>query len=102
HAAGCHRGSRVIANGVSFPEVGLHQCPTEKNSQGVTARGQRVPSHVPNRHADRRGCRAFGLQPRQFTTETDSPLEESGFEPLVPLAKESLLLSDQKRLEVDL
>ena len=90
HAAGHHPRLARLANGLSFREVGLHQCPTEKNSQGVTARGQRVPSHVPNPHADRRGCRAFGLQRRQFTTETDSPLEGDGFEPSVPRDRPAL------------
>jgi transposase len=42
------------------------------------------PFSRPNPHADRRECRAFGVQPPQFSIETDSPLEGGGFEPPVP------------------
>jgi hypothetical protein len=34
-------------SGLSFPEVGLHQCRSEKNGQGLPTNGQPVPSHVP-------------------------------------------------------
>jgi len=44
------------------------------------------PFSRPNRHADRRECRAFGLQRPQLPTETDSPLERGRFELLVPAA----------------
>src|ERR1700730_9991331 len=64
---------------------GLHQCLSEKSSQGEPARGQHVPfsSHV---QAHTPGeSRVFAPVGMEGTRETDSPLEGSGFEPLVPL-----------------
>ena len=58
----------------------------EKWPRRVSSRPAR-PFSRPNPHADRRERRAFGLQRPQFTTETDSPLEQSGFELRVPKAK---------------
>ena len=42
-----HRGRASFANGQSFREVGLHQCPSERKGEGVQVRSLRVPSHVP-------------------------------------------------------
>ena len=80
-------GARQSATGLSFPEVGLQQCPTEKNRPRRANSRPARPFSRPNPHADRRECRAFDLPPPQFTTEIDSLLEQSGFELRVPKAK---------------
>jgi hypothetical protein len=79
-----HRGRRVVATGLSFPEVGLHQCPPEKQGQTESGRSQLVPFSRPEPGPDRRHSRDFGRQRRRDPAETDSLAEEAGFEPLVP------------------
>ena len=61
----------------------------------VREKGRRGPGSQPARpfsrpqpHADRRQVRGFSPTPAGFTAETDCLLEESRFEPLVPLATE--------------
>ncbi len=44
----------VVANGLSFAEVGLHQCPSEKKTQGEPARRRQRPLSRPQARADRR------------------------------------------------
>ena len=44
---GPHRGRRVVATGLSFAEVGLHQCPSEKQGQTKSGRSQLVPFSRP-------------------------------------------------------
>src|SRR3984893_8813678 len=67
-----------------FPRGGLHQCRSEKSSQGEPARGQHVPfsglvqAHTPGQ------SRAFAHVAMEGTGETDSAAEEARFEPLVP------------------
>src|ERR1700730_9145692 len=67
---------------------GLHQCLSEKSSQGEPARGQRVPfsglveAHTPGK------SRVFAPAAVEGTGETDSPAEEERFEPSVPPGRE--------------
>ena len=83
--AAAHRGLRAfVASGLSFPEVGLHQCRSEKKGQGEPARGQHVPSHVPSHAQTAAKARGFSPAAPGCTAETDSPLEGAGFEPSVP------------------
>jgi len=51
-----HRGPRGVATGLSFAEVGLHQCPSEKQGQTASGRSRLVLSHVPKQ--DRTGATA--------------------------------------------
>jgi hypothetical protein len=75
----------------SFREVGLHQCPSERKGEGGPVRRLHVPSHVPSHPQTVAKVRDFSLIASGFTAETDWLLEESGFEPLVPLAREMLI-----------
>jgi site-specific DNA recombinase len=74
-----------IANSRNFQEVGLHHCGPEKNGQGAPVRSRHVPSHVPSHAQTAAKVRRLSPTAPAFTTETDSALEEEGFEPLVPL-----------------
>jgi len=76
---------RVVANGLSFPEVGLHQCPSEKKGEGVPVRSLHVPSHVPSHPQTAAKVRGFSPTTSRFTAETDWLLEERRFEPSVPM-----------------
>ena len=80
-----HRGRASVANGQNFREVGLHQCPSERKGEGVPVRRLRVPSHVPSQPQTAAKVRGFSRTASAFTAETDCLLEQSGFEPLVPL-----------------
>ena len=82
-----HRGRASFANGQNFREVGLHQCPSERKGEGVPVRSLRVPSHVPSHPQTAAKVRGFSPIASGFTTETDWLLEESGFEPSVPLGE---------------
>ena len=78
-----HSPPRLLQN---FPEVvGLHQCPSERKGEGGPVRGLRVPSHVPSLPQNAAKMPGFSCTVPAFTAETDCLLEESGFEPLVPL-----------------
>jgi hypothetical protein len=60
--------------------------PVREKGQGAPVRGGRVPSHVPSHTQTAAKLRGFSPTAPVFTTtETDSPLEEAGFEPSVPL-----------------
>ena len=82
-----HRGRASFANGRNFPEVGLHQCPSERKGEGAPVRSLRVPSHVPSHPQTAAKVRGFSPIGSGFTAETDWLLEESGFEPSVPLGE---------------
>ena len=83
--AAAHRGRALFANGQNFREVGLHQCPSERKSEGVPVRSLRVPSHVPSHpQTDAAKMRGFSPIASGFTAETDWLLEEDGFELVVP------------------
>ena len=69
-----------FANGRNLREVGLHQCPLERNGKGVPVGSLRVPSHVPSHPQTAAKVRGFSLTASGFTAETDWPLEGSGFE----------------------
>ena len=43
------RGRRVVAPGLNFPELGRHQCPSEKQVQTGLVIASSSLSHVPNR-----------------------------------------------------
>jgi hypothetical protein len=79
---------------------GLHQCRSEKSSQGEPARGQDVPfsSHV---QAHTPGeSRVFAPVGMEGTRETDSPLEGTGFEPSVPRQEKWSMLSSSDQTRV--
>jgi hypothetical protein len=61
--------------------------------KGRRSHGSRlyVPSHVPSHPQTVAKVRGFSPTVSGFTAETDWLLEESGFEPLVPLATEMLI-----------
>jgi hypothetical protein len=69
-----------------FPEVGLHQRRSEKNSQGALGRGPPVPSHVPTHPQTTREGRDLSPTATGFTAERDSLAEEGGFELPVPVS----------------
>jgi hypothetical protein len=85
-----HRGRASFANGRNFREVGLHQCPSERKGEGVPVRRLHARSHVPSHPQTAAKVRGFSLTASGFTAETDSPLEQAGFELPVPLATVSL------------
>jgi hypothetical protein len=77
--------------------VGLHQCPSEKKGKVVPRCARHVPSHVPvhaQSAAKPRGCLPTAME---LTAETDSPLEQSGFELPVPRAVEERCRDDKLR-----
>ena len=79
-----------FANGRNLREVGLHQCPSERNGEGVPVRSLRVPSHVPSHPQTAAKVRGFSPIASGFTAETDWLLEEGGFELVVPLLRKAL------------
>ena len=66
-------------------EVGLHQCLSERKGKGVPVRRLHVLSHVPSDPQTAAKVRGFSRAAPLCTGETDSPLEEAGFELVVPL-----------------
>ena len=64
-----------FANGRNLREVGLHQCPSERNGEGVPVRSLRVPSHVPSHPQTAAKVRGVSPIASGFTAETDWPLE---------------------------
>ena len=68
-----------------LPRVGLHQCPSEKIRPREPACGRPILSHVSTTAQSPAKARDFSRAASLSTGETDSPLEEPGFEPLVPL-----------------
>src|SRR5215472_13233223 len=66
-------------------QVGLRQCPSERNGQMSGYTANPFPSLVPL--PVQTGAKARGFSPTalESTAETDSPLEGAGFEPSVPL-----------------
>ena len=85
-AAAPPRPRVVLRQGQNLPEVGLHQCPSERKGDGGPVRSLHVPSHVPSRPQNAAKVRGFSRIVSAFTAETDCLLEQSGFEPSVPLA----------------
>ena len=84
-AAAPPRPRVVLRQGQNLPEVGLHQCPSERKGEGGPVRSLHVPSHVPSHPQNAAKVRGFSRTVSAFTAETDCLLEEAGFEPLVPL-----------------
>jgi hypothetical protein len=80
-----HHGRASFANGQDFREVGLHQCASERRRKGGPVCSEHVPSHVPSHTQTTAKVRGFSPTVPGCTAEIDSLLEESGFEPLVPL-----------------
>ena len=74
----------VLLQGQNLPEVGLHQYPSERKSEGGPVRSLHVPSHVPSHPQNAAKVRAFSRTASAFTAETDCLLEEDGFELVVP------------------
>jgi hypothetical protein len=64
--------------------VGLHQCPSERKSEGAPVRSLHVPSQVPGHPQTAAKVRGFSPTASGFTAETDCLLEGTGFEPSVP------------------
>ena len=56
-------------------EVGLHQCPSEKQSQTKSGRSQLVPFSRPEPGPDRRQTRDFARHRLRDPAETDSAAE---------------------------
>ena len=79
------RGRASFANGQNLREVGLHQCPSERNGEGVPVRSLRVPSHVPSQPQTAAKVRGVSPIASGFTAETDCLLEGGRFELSVPL-----------------
>src|ERR1700752_3800697 len=73
-----------FANGRNLREVGLHQCPSERNGEGVPVRSLRVHSRVPSQPQTAAKVRGFSPIASGFTAETDWLLEGDGFELSVP------------------
>jgi hypothetical protein len=74
----------ILRQGQNLPEVGLHQCPSERKGEGGPVRSLHVPSHVPSPPENAAKVRGFSRTASAFTAETDCLLEQSGFEPSVP------------------
>jgi hypothetical protein len=74
----------VLRQAQNLPEVGLHQCPSERKGEGGPVRSLHVPSHVPSHPQNAAKVRGFSRTASAFTAETDCLLEESGFELMVP------------------
>ena len=68
-----------------LPRVGLHQCPSEKIRPKEPAYGQPILSHVPTYAQSPAKARDFSRAASLCTAETDSPLEQAGFELMVPV-----------------
>ena len=85
--AATHRGRASFTNGQNFREVGLHQCRSERKGEGVPLRSLHAGSHVPSHPQTAAKVRGFSPIASGFTAETDWLLEESGFEPSVPLGE---------------
>jgi len=81
--------------------VGLQQCPTEKHGQGGPAHGHPVPSHVPIHSQTAANAAPLAHSVHNSLSETDSPLEQGGFELLVPLARIRSIFAEKKSLQVD-
>jgi len=67
--------------------VGLRQRPPEKKGKEGRVRGQPVPSLVPMHAQTAAKPRHSSAPALGFSVETDSLLEETGFEPLVPFVR---------------
>jgi hypothetical protein len=80
-----------FANGRNLGEVGLHQCPSERNGEGVPVRSLRVPSHVPSHPPTAAKVRGFSPIASGFNAETDWLLERPGFELSVPRKRDRFL-----------
>ena len=68
-------------------KVGLRQRRSEKNGQKGRLRSQLVPSLVPMPAQTAAKMQDSPPTAAECSAETDSALEEAGFEPSVPLAK---------------
>src|SRR5215472_1655813 len=66
-------------------QVGLRQCPSERNGQMSGYTANPFPSLVPLPLQTGAKARGFSPTALESTAETDSPLEGSGFELPVPL-----------------
>ena len=83
-AAAPPRPCVVLQKVRTLREVGLHQCLSERKGKGVPVRRLHVLSHVPSDPQTAAKVRDFSRAAPLCTGETDSPLEEDGFEPSVP------------------
>jgi hypothetical protein len=75
--------ARVLGMLLAF-KVGLRQRPLEKNGQKGRVRSQLVPSLVPMPAQTAAKMQDSPPTAAEYSTETDSTLEESGFELTVP------------------
>src|SRR6516165_8768934 len=82
-----------------LPRVGLHQCPSEKIRPREPACLAVGPSCLTSPTIDRapRKRGTFRAQPRCPTGETDSLLEQAGYELPVPPATMSFLFAENTR-----
>ena len=78
------RPERFVADDLNFPKMGLPQCPSEKKERTALVCVRHVPSLVPVYAQSAAKPRASPPTALEFTAETDSALEEAGFEPSVP------------------
>jgi hypothetical protein len=92
-AAAPPRPRVVLRQGQNLPEVGLHQCPSERKGEGGAVRNLHVPSHVPSHPQNAAKVRGFSRTASAFTAETDCLLEGAGFELSVPLTQVSVFLA---------
>jgi hypothetical protein len=63
--------------------------PRREKRRRSPVRSLHVPSQVPNHPQNAAKVRGFSATASAFTAETDWLLEESGFEPLVPLGRQA-------------
>jgi len=80
------RDRRVVWTLRTF-EVGLDQCPAERNAQMSGCPASPSCSLVPLAVQTGAKARRLSLTALEFSAETDSPLEGTGFEPSVPLLR---------------
>jgi hypothetical protein len=83
-AAAPPRPRVVLRQSQNLPEVGLHQCPSERKGEGGPVRSLHVPSHVPSHPQNAAKVRGFSRTASAFTAETGCLLEQTGFELMVP------------------
>ena len=96
-AAGLTRGRTSFANGQNFREVGLRQCLSEKKGKVASGCAWPVPSQVPVHRPSAAKPRGSSGRARRFTAETDSLLEEAGFEPSVPRQRQRVMVVGAER-----
>src|SRR3989440_8957275 len=82
---------RVICNRSDLSGGGTASMPVREKGRRSPGSPSARPFSRPQPPADRRQSAGFSPIASGFTAETDWLLEESGFEPLVPLATEMLI-----------